>query len=76
MHLNWRTKPIHPQGSAPEGFHLLGTPIYRGSTTLFASATNVTDNWDQTDVRYSYGLYGTPTTFELAARIADLQTFA
>jgi len=51
----------------------LVTPVYRGSTTLFASATDITDDWDQTHVRYSYGLYGTPTTFELAARIADLE---
>jgi cystathionine beta-lyase len=51
----------------------LVTPIYRGSTTIFESATDVTDDWDQTHVRYSYGLYGTPTTFELAARIADLE---
>jgi cysteine-S-conjugate beta-lyase len=73
MPLDWRTKLIHPQVSAPEGFHSLVTPVYRGSTTLFASATDVTDDWDQTHVRYSYGLYGTPTTFELAARIADLE---
>jgi len=73
MPLDWRTKLIHPQVSAPEGFHSLVTPVYRGSTTLFASATDVTDDWDQTHVRYSYGMYGTPTTFELAARIADLE---
>jgi cystathionine beta-lyase len=72
MPLDWRTKLIHPQVSAPEGFHSLVPPVYRGSTTLFASAADVTDDWDQTHVRYSYGLYGTPTTFELAARIADL----
>jgi len=73
MPLDWRTKLIHPQVSAPRGFHSLVTPIYRGSTTLFESATDVTDDWDQTHVHYSYGLYGTPTTFELGARIADLE---
>jgi cystathionine beta-lyase len=46
---------------------------YRGSTTLLESAADVSDDWDQKRVRYSYGLYGTPTTFELAARVADLE---
>lgn len=73
MNWEWRTKLIHPQVTAPEGFRSLVTPIYRGSTTLFASAADVTDDWDQTRVPYSYGLYGTPTSFELAARLADLE---
>jgi cystathionine beta-lyase len=73
MNLDWRTKLIHPQVAAPEGFRSLVTPTYRGSTTLFEGAAEVTDDWDQTRVAYSYGLYGTPTSFELAARIADLE---
>jgi cysteine-S-conjugate beta-lyase len=73
MTLDWRSKLIHPQVTAPGGFRSLVTPIYRGSTTLFESAADVTDYWDQTQVRYSYGLYGTPTSLELAARIADLE---
>lgn len=73
MPLDWRTKLVHPHVSVPEGFKSLVTPVYRGSTTLFESATNVTDHWDQRHVRYSYGLYGTPTTFELAARITELE---
>jgi cystathionine beta-lyase len=73
MPLDWRTKLVHPHVNVPEGFTSLVTPVYRGSTTLFESAANVTDHWDQRHVRYSYGLYGTPTTFELAARIADLE---
>jgi cystathionine beta-lyase len=71
--LDWRTKLIHPPVTAPAGFRSLVTPIYRGSTTLFESATAVADDWDQTRVPYSYGLYGTPTSFELAARLADLE---
>jgi cysteine-S-conjugate beta-lyase len=73
MALNWRSKLIHPQVTAPEGFRSLVTPTYRGSTTLLGSAAGVTDDWDQNRVRYTYGMYGTPTTFELAARIADLE---
>lgn len=73
MPLNWRSKLIHPQVAAPAGFRSLVTPTYRGSTTLLDSAANPSDDWDQKRVRYSYGLYGTPTTFELAARIAELE---
>lgn len=73
MSLSWRSKLIHPQVAAPEGFRSLATPTYRGSTTLLDSVANVSDDWDQKRVPYSYGLYGTPTTFELAARIADLE---
>jgi cystathionine beta-lyase len=73
MGLDWRSKLIHSQATAPEGFRSLATPTYRGSTTLFASAREVTDHWNQERVRYSYGLYGTPTSFELAARIAELE---
>ncbi|MBV9027124.1 MAG: cystathionine beta-lyase, partial [Candidatus Eremiobacteraeota bacterium] len=51
----------------------LATPVYRGSTTLFASASAVTDRWDQERAGYTYGLYGTPTSLELAARICELE---
>ena len=30
-------------------------------------------DWDQDEVGYTYGLYGTPTTLELAARICELE---
>jgi cysteine-S-conjugate beta-lyase len=73
MALDWRTKLIHPQVKVPQGFQSLATPTYRGSTTLFGSAAEVTDHWDQERVRYAYGLYGTPTTFELASRIAQIE---
>ena len=56
---------------APEGYRSLATPVYRGSTTLFPSAAAVTDEWDQERVGYTYGLYGTPTALELAARICE-----
>jgi cystathionine beta-lyase len=33
----------------------------------------VQDNWDQHAAGYTYGLYGTPTTLELAARVSELE---
>jgi len=73
MTLSWKTRLIQPQVSAPEGFRSLATPVYRGSTTLLPGAAEVTDHWDQRRTRYSYGFYGTPTSFELAARLAELE---
>ena len=40
---------------------------------LFPSAAAVRDEWDQYEIGYAYGLYGTPTVLELAARICELE---
>jgi cystathionine beta-lyase len=73
MPKTWKTKLIHPDAHAPEGFRSLSTPVYRGSTVLFPNASAVQDTWDQYEAGYTYGLYGTPTTLELAARICELE---
>ena len=73
MTLDWRSKLIHPKAAAPPGFRSLATPTFRGSTTILSGAVDVTDHWDQSQAPYRYGLYGTPTTLELAARIAELE---
>jgi cystathionine beta-lyase len=71
--MDWRTKLIHPQTTATDGFQSLATPTYRGSTLVFESQEAVVDNWRAAHEGYTYGLYGTPTTRELAARIAELE---
>jgi cysteine-S-conjugate beta-lyase len=73
MTKTWQTKLIHSDAKIPQGYHSLATPVYRGSTTVFASAASVRDAWDQHRVGYTYGLYGTPTALELAARICELE---
>jgi cystathionine beta-lyase len=73
MPKDWKTRLIHTDASVPEGFRSLATPVYRGSTVLFDDAHHVTDFWDQHKVGYTYGLYGTPTTLELAARVCELE---
>jgi cystathionine beta-lyase len=73
MSKNWKTKLIHPDVSAPQGFRSLAEPTYRGSTTVFADAHSVNNHWDPYEAGYTYGLYGTPTTLELASRICDLE---
>ncbi len=73
MTKSWKTKLIHPDAHAPEGFQSLAPATHRGSTVLFPNAAAVQDTWDQHAVGYTYGLYGTPTTLELAARICELE---
>jgi cystathionine beta-lyase len=73
MSKTWQTRLLHSTATVPEGYRSLATPVYRGSTTLFASASAVTDQWDQERYGYTYGLYGTPTSLELAARICELE---
>ena len=73
MKKDWTTKLIHSDAKVPEGFRSLATPTYRGSTVLFSDAADVTDEWNQYEVGYTYGLYGTPTTLELAGRICELE---
>ncbi|MFZ0816791.1 MAG: cystathionine beta-lyase [Candidatus Sulfotelmatobacter sp.] len=73
MGKSWKTRLIHSDVKIPEGYHSLASPVYRGSTTLFPDAASVDDTWDQHESGYTYGLYGTPTTLELAAKICELE---
>lgn len=73
MKKSWKTKLIHSDASAPEGFRSLVVPTWRGSTTLFPNAASITEHWNQYEAGYTYGLYGTPTTLELAGRICELE---
>jgi cysteine-S-conjugate beta-lyase len=70
---DWKTKLIHSDATVPEGFRALATPVYRGSTVLFEHAAAASDRWNQFEIGYTYGLYGTPTTLELAAKICELE---
>ena len=70
---NWSTRLIHPSADPPSGFSSLVTPVFRGSTTVFQRAADVRDTWNHDEAPYTYGSYGTPTTLELALRIAELE---
>jgi cystathionine beta-lyase len=71
--MDWRTNFLNPEPRARLDFRSLATPVYRGSTVVFDNQASVKDDWQQAEKGYSYGLYGTPTTLELASRIADLE---
>ena len=65
------TRLIHPDRYASTDFTSLAVPTYRGSTVVFRSLADVGDANDES--QYRYGLYGTPTTRDLAIRIAALE---
>ena len=71
--MDWRTKLLNPKPCARQDYQSLATPVYRGSTVVFDDQDAVTDDWRQAENGYSYGLYGTPTSLELAARIASIE---
>jgi cystathionine beta-lyase len=72
--MDWRTKLLDPTPRARRDYRSLATPVYRGSTVLFDRQAAVSDDWQQAEHGYTYGLYGTPTALELAARISDLES--
>ncbi len=69
---HWTTRLLHRDARREEGFRSLVTPVFRGSTTLFPNAAAVSDDW-RDEAGYTYGLHGTPTTRELAARVGALE---
>ena len=71
--MDWRTKLIDPTPLSRRDYKSLATPVYRGSTVVFDDQESVRDGWQQEKHGYSYGLYGTPTSLELAARITHLE---
>ena len=71
--MDWRTMLLDPKPQARQDYASLATPVYRGSTVVFDDQAAVIDDWQQADKGYSYGLYGTPTTLELASRIAGIE---
>jgi cystathionine beta-lyase len=73
MTKNWKTKLIHSDAKIPEGFRSLTVGVQRASTVLFKDSASIRDDWDQYEAGYTYGLYGTPTTLELAARVCELE---
>ena len=68
----WKTRLIHSDVRVSTDFRSLSTPVFRGSTVVFDRLADARDDWTA-DNGYTYGLYGTPTTRELAERIAELE---
>ena len=67
------TRLIHHPYRAPAGFRSPQPAVYKGSTVFFDSVAAMrTTQWkDKTG--YTYGLHGTPTTYELEERLCALE---
>lgn len=58
---------------AAEGFESLSVPVHRGSTIVFANAAEYASRGERGHRGYTYGLYGTPTTRTLEAKLTALE---
>lgn len=56
-----------------EGFSPLGVGIHRASTIVFADAKAYASRLERGHEGYAYGLYGTPTTRTLEAKLSELE---
>lgn len=57
----------------PEGFSAFPSAIHHASTVLFKNVAALrARNWQEKS-GYTYGLHGTPTTFTLEARLAEIE---
>ena len=68
-----QTALIHNDYTAPEGFSAFPTAIHHASTVLFKDVAAMrSGDWKEKN-GYTYGLHGTPTTFTLEARLAEIE---
>ena len=68
-----QTALIHSDYTPPEGFAAFPTAIHHASTVLFKDVAAMrSGEWKEKN-GYTYGLHGTPTTFTLEARLAQIE---
>ncbi len=68
-----QTTLIHTDYTAPEGFDAFPPAIHHASTVLFKNVAAMrSGEWKEKNA-YTYGLHGTPTTFTLEARLAEIE---
>lgn len=67
------TRLVHSDYVPPSGFCGLTTAVHHASTVTFANVAAMRARDWMHDTGYTYGLHGTPTTFTLARRIAELE---
>lgn len=73
MKKSTQTTLIHSDYAAPEGFAAYPTAIHHASTVLFKNVAAMRSReWKEKNA-YTYGLHGTPTTFTLEARLAEIE---
>ncbi|MBB3210947.1 cystathionine beta-lyase [Herbaspirillum sp. Sphag1AN] len=68
-----QTALVHSDYRAPDGFDAFPVGIHHASTVLFPTVAAMrARNWKEKS-GYTYGLHGTPTTFTLEARLAQIE---
>jgi cystathionine beta-lyase len=68
-----QTTLIHTDYTAPGGFDAFPPAIHHASTVLFENVAAMrSGEWKEKNA-YTYGLHGTPTTFTLEARLAEIE---
>ena len=69
------TRLIHHDYVPPAGYKAVPPGVFKGSTVLFDSAATVRERARAFGHRdgYSYGLYGTPTTYTLEQRLCTVE---
>ena len=68
-----QTRLIHSDYTAPDGFAAFPSAIHHASTVLFKNVDAMrARNWRDKSA-YTYGLHGTPTSFTLEARLAEIE---
>ena len=69
------TRLIHHDYVPPSGYGAVPPGVFKGSTVLFPNAATVRERVKAFGHRdgYSYGLYGTPTTYTLEQRLCTLE---
>jgi cysteine-S-conjugate beta-lyase len=70
---NFQTAIIHSDYQPPAGFEAFPVAIHHASTVLFKNVAAMrARNWQEKN-SYTYGLHGTPTSFTLEARLAEIE---
>ena len=71
--MNDLTKCVLTPEAPTEGFTPLGVGVHRASTIVFRNAAEYASRGERGHKGYSYGLYGTPTTRTLEAKLTSLE---
>lgn len=67
------TQLVQPAEDIPPGFASLSQGVFHASTILFPDVASFLRRSEQAAEGYSYGQNGTPTTYALALKIAELE---
>jgi len=67
------TRQIHHPYEPPEGFLAFPPAVHKASTVMFRDVAALRQRSWKSRSGYTYGLHGTPTTFTLEQRLADLE---